>query len=221
MLRKTILSLAMMSSAGVSSAEAEGFAIINDRPFLDLVGGLEGPDGYDDVVMSASHQPDRPITEMTIAEVLDYQRSLQIEGSASSAVGRFQFIRKTLNWLVEEHDISKDKKFDRNMQDTLARIMMVKCGFYERDAKTHAIGNCLARAWAALPVITGEKAGISYYADVGSNEALTSREEVLATLRERFAQDEPTRVQVALSRPLPAITNRDDEPFAVPIPLQP
>jgi hypothetical protein len=219
MLRSALLSLTIISGSG---AMAQGLQPVNDQPFLELIGGIEGPDGYDDIVLGATSQPPKPVTELTVREVLAYQRQLQLEGSDSTAVGRFQFIRKTLNWLAEVHEIDLDRKFDRRTQEYLARALMNNCDFYEVGANEHRVGNCLARAWAALPVITGDKAGRSYYGGVGTNRARTTRDEVLAVLRQRFDEIEENRpIRVAMTGPLPAIRSPGSEAFAESIPLTP
>ncbi|MBW3243525.1 hypothetical protein KUV57_12705 [Epibacterium sp. DP7N7-1] len=218
MLRTTLMTAAILSGA---TAQAEGVLAVNDQPFLELIGEIEGPDGYDDIVMGATSQPPKPVTQMTVREVLEYQRQLQLQGSSSTAVGRFQFIRKTLKWLVDGHDINMDQKFDRRTQNNLARILMNRCDFYEVGASEQRVGNCLARAWASLPVIAGDKAGRSYYGSVGANKAHTTRDEVLAVLRQRFEEEEDiTPVRVAMSDPLPAIRSPGSEAFAERIPLE-
>jgi len=221
MLRTTLLSLTILSGTG-ANAESQGLQSVNDQPFLEFIGGIEGPDGYDDIVVGATSQPPKPVTQLTVREVLAYQRQLQLEGSDSTAVGRFQFIRKTLNWLVEAHEIDLDRKFDRRTQEYLARVLMNNCDFYEVGASEHRVGNCLAKAWAALPVLSGEKAGRSYYGGVGANKARTTRDEVLAVLRQRFDDiDDRRLVQVAMTGPLPAIRSPGTEAFAERIPLSP
>lgn len=220
MLRTTLLSLTVCAGAAAANAEA-GFQPVNDRPFLDLIGEIEGPDGYDDIVLDAPLQPPRPITQMTINEVLEYQRALQLEGSHSSAVGRYQFIRKTLAYMVDKYEIDGDQLFGKVMQDSLARRMMVKCDFYEADASESRVGNCLARAWASLPMMSGEKAGQSYYGEVGTNKAHATRSEVLVALRQRFAEDPLPEYEVASNDPLPVIRNTRGSQVADRIPLEP
>ena len=51
MLRSALLSLTIISGSG---AMAQGLQPVNDQPFLELIGGIEGPDGYDDIVLGLS-----------------------------------------------------------------------------------------------------------------------------------------------------------------------
>ena len=166
-------------------ATAQEARHINDRPFLDLIGGIEGPDGYNDVVMGGLPPP-RPLTEMTIAEVLAHQGDM-IDSGEGSAVGRYQFIRKTLKELVEIHDINPEIRFNRVTQDFLARLKMEDCGFYNPDRSSARLGSCLSRTWAALP---DPETGKSYYHGK-ANRALTDVDSLVAALEVRFSAPRP------------------------------
>lgn len=159
---------------------------VDDRPILTLIGTFEGPDGYDTVYYGSRIKPDKPITEMTIAEVLRWQDRSVSAGSASSAAGVYQFIRKTLRSTVDRAGISHAEKFDRFTQDRMARDALRRCDFYKHSTSDQEIANCLARTWAALPVVSGAKAGKSYYQGVAGNKSLTSVESVMNTVRGRF-----------------------------------
>lgn len=204
-----ILTLCAVTSLAATAASAS----VNDRPVLDLLGQLEGPEGYTQVVHSAKLDPPRPITQMTIAEVLNYQRALRHAGSSSSAVGRYQFIYKTLRQVVMDFNIDTGQRFNKRTQDFLARRMLEGCDFYDPEASHAAIGNCMARIWAALPVISGSKAGRSYYHGLAGNRALTTPKEVVSLISLRFK--DPVYVtgaeKVALS----------EMPFATRVPLAP
>lgn len=119
---------------------------------------------------------------MTIREVVEFQGAMRRAGAASTAVGKYQFIRKTLIGAVEESGLSYDALFDKSAQDHLARILMKRCGFYDARKTIAPVGNCLARSWAALPVLTGDKAGQSYY----GTRIKTNRTVVISLLEARF-----------------------------------
>ena len=158
----------------------------NDVSFLNLMGNLEGPYGFDSVSGFAPAPPPRPLTEMTLSEVIAYQTRLRDMGTVSSAVGRYQFIYLTLRDLVDRHGISGDLIFDGEVQTYLARFLMHDCGFYDPDRALVPLANCLATVWAALPVVSGPRTGRSHYADDGINRALTEPGLVLRVLAERF-----------------------------------
>lgn len=167
----------------------------NDRPTLLLIGRIEAPEGYDSISKSSSLTTPKPLTQMTLQEVLDFQRLMRRKGASSTAIGRYQFIRGTLAGMIELHDLDRNALFDRTMQDNLARLIMEDCGFYDEDVSDTKVGNCLARTWAALPVLSGKKRGKSYYHGQGGNRARVSANIVLAALDDRFLiiQENPTR----------------------------
>jgi hypothetical protein len=162
-----------------------------DRPFLELLGFIEGPDGYNEITGFATSSPIKPVTSMTINEVLDYQRQLRQQGAKSSAVGRYQFVYKTLMYLTDVHGIDRNRRFDASMQDHLTRIEMERCGFYDPDTSVPELGNCLAHVWAALPLLTGPNRGKSRYRGTGINFVQTSPMIIEAVLRNRFVEYRP------------------------------
>lgn len=166
-----------------------------DRPFLELLGFLEGPDGYNDITGFTNRRPVKPVTSMTINEVLEFQMMLRQQGTESSAMGRYQFIYKTLNYLTNEHGIDRNRLFDRTMQDHLARLEMERCGFYDTSTSVPELGNCLARIWAALPILTGKNHGKSRYRGTGINFAQTSPQVIEAILRNRVVEYRPQTYQ--------------------------
>ncbi len=158
----------------------------NDVEFLNLMGNLEGPRGFGTISDFAPALPGRPLTEMTLAEVLDYQRKIRAMGTVSSAVGRYQFIYPTLRDLVETHGISGSLVFDGEVQTYLARFLMHQCGFFERATPNVQLANCLAEVWAALPLVSGPGRGQSAYAADGVNKVFAAPETVVDVLGRRF-----------------------------------
>jgi len=165
--------------------QAVSFAA-NDVAFLNLMGDLEAPRGFDTVSGFAPVPPPVPLTTMTLDEVLRYQERIRAMGTVSSAVGRYQFIYPTLRWLVEDLGIAGNLRFDAEVQTYLARFLMHGCGFYEHETRLAELGNCLAGVWAALPVVSGPGRGRSVYADDGINRALVAPEVLLDVLTRRF-----------------------------------
>lgn len=157
-----------------------------DRPFMELVGFIEAPAGYNDITGFTNRKPVKDVTEMTIDEVLDFQRMLRQKGTESSAMGRFQFVYKTLNYVTDKHNIDRNALFDEEMQDRLARMEMERCGFYDPKTDITELGNCLAATWAALPLLSGTERGRSRYASTGINGARTTPEIVEAVLKARY-----------------------------------
>lgn len=180
--------LVVLLSAAVGGAAARqgvSFAA-NDVDFLNLMGDVEAPRGFDAVSGFAPVPPPRPLTDMTLDEVLRYQEAIRTMGTVSSAVGRYQFIYPTLRRLVEDLGIAGSLRFDAEVQTYLARFLMHDCGFYDHGTPVQELGNCLAGVWAALPVVSGPRRGLSVYADDGINRALVAPERLLEVLNRRF-----------------------------------
>lgn len=153
---------------------------------LSLIGSVEAPQGYDQVWggISRSDYPAKPITQMTVAQVLSWQDSIDHK-YRSEAAGRYQVMEDTLRGLVRSGDVSSSALFDRSTQDRIAVILMERRGL--RDYQSGRIslatfGNNLAKEWASLPVLTGSKRGASYYAGDGLNRAHVSPAQIEATL---------------------------------------
>ncbi len=129
---------------------------------LEFIGTLEAPGGYNSYSYYAAAPPPKPLTQMTIAEVLAWQERIDAR-SKSEAAGRFQIMEDTLRPLVRNHGIDTRLLFDVNMQNRLAVILLKRRGWDPRSPNHIAIANSLAKEWAALPVVSGSNKGKSYY----------------------------------------------------------
>lgn len=170
------------------------------QPVLDLIGRYESRGDYE-IVYGGIPKASRPakLTAMTIAQVLDWQRRVVNAGSASSAAGKYQIIRKTLEASVAALSVSSQRLFDKTAQDMLAMHLLRGRGMQrfldgQIDADDMALG--LAKEWASLPVPSAMKgasrqvmAGQSYYAGDGLNKAhatVAEVEQALLIARERY-----------------------------------
>lgn len=201
----------MASSPVVALADLEParrMVQINDAPTLALIGSLEGPDGYDDFYGGSPLAPPRPLTTMTIGEVLEFQDKAVAAGSRSSAAGRYQFIRSTLRELIKTGRISEAALFDRRTQNYLARLMLASCGFYDPSRTEIEIGNCLSQVWAALPVMSGKKAGRSYYHGIAGNRALTTTRKLGSVISSRTIQPSLGATPIPVGTQAPAAPPR-------------
>ena len=184
--RKAAIALAILVFIASQASADSVHNGVRDRPFLDLMGKVEGPNGYDEITRATRLRPERPLTQLTIREVLDFQRQVRASGASSSAMGRYQFIYQTLDYMVTSLEIDPDLRFDPITQDALARIEMRRCGFYEPVISDARLANCLAAIWAALPLVSGPNAGRSRFHGIAGNRALVSKSEFLSALRKRF-----------------------------------
>ena len=132
---------------------------------LEFIGALEAPGGYDVVSSYAAAPPPKPLTDMTVGEVLDWQESIDAR-SKSEAAGRYQIMEDTLRkYLVPTMGLTGRERFSPAMQDAMAVVLMKRRGWNPRSRNYVKMGNGLAQEWAALPVLSGPKAGLSFYHD--------------------------------------------------------
>lgn len=153
---------------------------------LGLIRSKEAPRGYDDYYRGSKIPPPRRLTTMTIREVLDWQDKSVAAGSASSAAGGYQIIRKTLRGLVGKGHARLDEKFSPKVQDRLALALLNQRGLQSyRDGylSSEQFANNVAKEWASFPVVTGAKKGRSYYAGDGLNQALIGVDAVMNAVR--------------------------------------
>ena len=152
---------------------------------LAFVRALEAPRGYDDFERRIRVPPPKPLTRMTLGEVLDWQARVRDAGAASTAAGGYQVIRATLARLVRTHGLDRETLFDAATQDRLARLLIAECGDSGPPARHPRFADCLAGIWAALPMASGPRKGRSAYDGVAGNRALARPETVLALLAGR------------------------------------
>lgn len=154
------------------------------KALLELIAkgeAVRGADPYTSVYPSTSEPT---LTQMTCAEVLQYQRQRINSGYASSACGRYQFIRDTLNDCIGYLGIDPLRtRFTPEIQDALiiARLKRVR-KLDEWLAGTYATDRFmikLAQEFASVPVPYRMQAhrgriankGDTYYVGDGLNRA--------------------------------------------------
>lgn len=133
----------------------------------------------------------KPLTSMTIDEVLAAQRGWS-KNHGSSAAGGYQFMRNTLSDLKEELGLRGSQKLDPDLQDRLGYHLLKRRGYEDFMAGTISrieFGKRLAMEWASFPVLAGTKGqkrtvkrGQSFYVGDGINKALVAPDVVEAML---------------------------------------
>jgi muramidase (phage lysozyme) len=145
------------------------------------------PRGYDIVYggIPDYQKPPRPITQMTVDDVLIWQES--ILPTTSTAAGAYQFIYSTLKDLVDnKRVVPRSARMDAATQDRLALALMLrKTEWQAGQLSDEDFGYGLARVWASLPVMkvgvklsndrTSTTVNNAYYGGVGPNPS-TARE---------------------------------------------
>ena len=150
---------------------------VYDSQMLELIGQHESGGDYNRVYGKAKRID---LTNMTINEVMAWQKAYTDNGSASSAAGKYQVIRKTLTGAVKEMGLSGNEKFDEAMQDKIGMHLLDKRGYSKYlngDMKQSTFVNNVAHEWASFKTTAGRGA----YDGDGLNHAKVSAGTTLAT----------------------------------------
>lgn len=156
------------------------------KNLLDAIGKHEAPKGYGQIYGGAKGVPKGTnVSIMALSDVRALQDKMVKNGSASTACGRYQFIRKTLTATIAEMGLTGKEIWTPDLQDRMAVHLMEKRGlskFMAGNLSAQVFANNLAMEWASLPVVTpinGKKPGQSYYAGDGLNKAFHSPAAIL------------------------------------------
>lgn len=139
-------------------------------PLLDLIGRAEGA-GYDTIVgfVRRSDYPARPITSLTVDELLAWQDSIDTKYD-SEASGRYQVMEDTLRGLKSRGVVSGSDVFGPATQDKIAIALLKIRGlnrFLDGSITAEQFGDSISYEWASLPIITGPNAGRGRYSGQG------------------------------------------------------
>lgn len=129
-------------------------------------------DGYDAVQHGATIRPSKPPTSMTLRDIYAW---IDATPSQPHAIGRYQFIPKTLKRLVAIKGLSLDTVFTPTVQDALSDILLAEAGLFEFQAgqmPRHTFMNNLAKIWAGLPNSSGKS---HYHGFAGNKASITWR----------------------------------------------
>lgn len=154
---------------------------------LELIGKHESGGDYNRVYGPGIKR--MPLTDMTINQVLAWQRQYTNNGSASSAAGKYQIIQDTLRGLKREMGLSGNEKFDAAMQDRMAeRLVQNRVRESSRNGQVDEarLVRNLSKEWASLPK---DGSGLSYYHGDGLNRAHASHASVVRAIDSSFTND--------------------------------
>jgi len=168
---------------------------MNVKPLLDFIGQLESRGSYDAIVWLVDRRryPPKPVSRMTIGEVLDWQDSID-RFQNSEAVGKYQILEDTLRGMYRPAGLDRTTPFDESHQDYLATFLLRRRGltdYVSGRISAEKFANALAHEWASLPLVTGPNKGRSVYAGDGMNRSLTKADEFLRIVKE--VKNAPTR----------------------------
>jgi muramidase (phage lysozyme) len=159
---------------------------MNVKPLLDFIAQFESGGNYNVVWgrIKPADRPKRPLVTMTIAEVLAWQESIDARYQ-SEAAGRYQIMEDTLRPLPASAGLLAHDLFNEANQDALATVLLRRRGldkFTSGQISVEEFANNLAREWASLPVVSGPKAGRSFYAGDGLNKSHVSVADFMAAV---------------------------------------
>jgi hypothetical protein len=177
---------------------------------LDFIGSKEAPKGYDTVYANRMDRMPKPLTSMTMKEILD-QGKWRTRTFGSSACGRYQFMDATLRDLATELGLKAEDKFTPDYQDRLGLHLLRRRGYDKWIKGTLSDGEFmlnLAKEWASFPVPYTVKGGSrtvtrgqSFYAGDGLNKSLVSAGDVEQALVMARAQQNAQPIVVATPEP--------------------
>jgi len=152
----------------------EGMMDPGKKKLLNEIGAKESKGDYNALVYGKNTPKRAALVNMTIDEVLEYQKGMVGSGHASTAVGKYQFTRDTLKEFAAKAGFSGSDKFTPIVQDQIASKLLDELGY--QDFKTGRISledfqNKVARRWAAMPT-TDDRS--FYQGDAAGNKALMS-----------------------------------------------
>ena len=175
------------------------------KRLLDFIRGFEAPRGDDTVFGNKMSRMPKPITSMTIDEVIaDGPRRTREFGS--SAAGGLQFMTATLKTLKASLGLTGREVMTSDLQNRLGYALLLRRGYRDFMAGQTSVavfGNEIAKEWASFPVLAptnGKRRGQSYYAGDGLNHVLVGPEPVEAVLQAMRADP------VVTVAPAPAVT---------------
>ncbi len=109
-------------------------------------------------------------TQLSIAQIYHW---IDTTPGQPHAIGKYQFIPKTLRRLVHKLNLPPETRFSPLVQDRLADVLLAEAGlhrFLRGDMSRHAFMNNLAKIWAGLPNSSGK----SHYHGYAGNKASVS-----------------------------------------------
>lgn len=167
------------------------------RNLLDFIYEIEAEGDYNMWNHGTELRPNKPLTEMTVREVLYWQnenRTKLPKDRQFSAAGAGQIVYTTLSGLVNKGVINLDDLYNNETQDKANLHLLNGRGYYDWKAgriTTEEFGSKLSMEWAALPVLQNTyhrkkkhliTRGRGYHDDTSTNKAQVGANEFQSVL---------------------------------------
>lgn len=209
-------------SDNAKSQVAAAPVLKTSRPLLEFIGSVESKGNYNAVNYTATqlgYPTSIDLTSKTLAEILALQSQMIQDGAASSALGKYQFLRDTLS--EEANSMGLDltnTKFDPATQDKIIEHRLNR--FRGMDAYRKGLitpvqfAKQLSMEFASFP---NPETGKSYYEGVAGNKSLIALNDVYKVIGARESEIDP-RVRLAQAPPeLPPRAQVVEQPPAAPV----
>jgi hypothetical protein len=179
---------AIKSGTAPAKAPTPGKQSMNELPaaaLREVTAQAESGGDYN-AVFGMGRNSSRDLSGHTVGEIMAMQKHYTDSGSPSSAVGKYQFLRKTLASLVKEGAIAADEPFTADVQERAFTALANRRGmgkYLSGQMDENSFMNSLAQEWAGLPTTNG----MSFYQGDGLNKATVTPKAVkdaLARLRQ-------------------------------------
>ncbi len=159
---------------------------------LKFIRTAEARGNYNAIWLGIKHEdyPTKPLTEMTVKEVLDWQHSIDAK-YRSEAAGAYQILEDTLRRIMKSRDASThgweySDLFDAARQDNFALLLIRGRGlqrYLDWHDSAEIFCSRLAMEWASLPLVSGPRKGHGYYDGDGLNKSNADPDEFLKIVR--------------------------------------
>ena len=167
---------AAFSSAGTAGQSPSG----GEAGLLNLIRNEEAGGNYNAVFGNPGNQ--RDLSEFSVDQILEFQREAQRRGYASTAIGGYQLLHKTLKGLKAEMGLSGSEKFTPELQDRMGMALLNRRGLQAFRSGRISKGQfalSLSQEFAALP---NPNTGRSFYHGDGLNASKVPASTVYAAL---------------------------------------
>jgi len=153
------------------------------RNLLDLIYSAESGQNYDAWNTQTKIKSERPLTELTVAEIMAIQE--KNSGNNGGAAGAGQIKKSTMQLLLNNNILSRDDKFTPEVQDRAHLFLLQNRGlndYLSGGINLNEYGHRLSKEYASLPRMLGETPHISYYEGEAKNSARVKPSEITAQL---------------------------------------
>ena len=153
------------------------------RNLLDLIYSAESGRNYDAWNTQTKIRSERPLTELTVAEIMEIQgKNSDNDGGAA---GAGQIKKSTMQLLLNNKILSKDDKFTPEVQDRAHLFLLQNRGlndYLSGGINLNEYGHRLSKEYASLPSMLGKTPHMSYYEGEAKNSARVKPSEITAQL---------------------------------------